>query len=165
MISLNIKDIKQFMNKLLIKDTFDDFLLSEAIIQTSTTLTLDGQINRTFFSDEEYEALTDKSYSTWCSLKPIAFNYIKGSKAPTLMRLVFVYPQELTDKLITDNSIDIQPENINGLFINIKFQDGSLSLTTASSLKIFTLDKALDTVFEKAVRLFLNQAEIPYDEI
>ena len=53
MISLRIKNTKTFMSHLLVKDTFDNFLLSEADIKTSCSHSIDGQINRAFYSDEE----------------------------------------------------------------------------------------------------------------
>ena len=45
------------MSHLLVKDTFDNFLLSEADIKTSCSHSIDGQINRAFYSDEEWETL------------------------------------------------------------------------------------------------------------
>ena len=57
MISLRIKNTKTFMSHLLVKDTFDNFLLSEADIKTSCSHSIDGQINRAFYSDEEWETL------------------------------------------------------------------------------------------------------------
>ena len=53
MISLTIKDTKTFMSHLLIKDTFDNMLLSEAAIVTGNTYNINGSINRSFFSDDE----------------------------------------------------------------------------------------------------------------
>mgnify|MGYP006977389865 CR=1 FL=1 len=51
MISLTIKDTKTFMSHLLIKNTFDNMLLSEAAIVTGNTYNINGSINRSFFSD------------------------------------------------------------------------------------------------------------------
>ena len=57
MISLTIKDTKTFMSHLLIKDTFDNMLLSEAAIVTGNTYNINGSINRSFFSDDELASL------------------------------------------------------------------------------------------------------------
>ena len=51
MISLRIKDTKVFMSQLLIKDTFDRMLLSEATIKTACSYTINGQINKEYYSD------------------------------------------------------------------------------------------------------------------
>ena len=65
MISLRIKDTKVFMSQLLIKDTFDRMLLSEATIKTACSYTINGQINKEYYSDEEWDNLNnnEKSYS------------------------------------------------------------------------------------------------------
>ena len=57
MIALNLLEIKDFMNKLLCTETFDNFLLREATIQSSVTWNLDGAISPAFYSSEELEAL------------------------------------------------------------------------------------------------------------
>ena len=52
MIALSIVEIRDFMNKLLCKETFDNFLLKEAVIQSSVTWSLDGTLVTGFFSKE-----------------------------------------------------------------------------------------------------------------
>ena len=52
MISLMLKDTRTFMSNLLIKDTFDRMLLSEAVISTAHTYTNNGEINKSVFSEE-----------------------------------------------------------------------------------------------------------------
>lgn len=59
MISLRIKDTKVFMSQLLIKDTFDRMLLSEATIKTACSYTINGQINKEYYSDEEWDNLNN----------------------------------------------------------------------------------------------------------
>ena len=44
MISLRIKDTRKFMSHLLVKDTFDNFLLSEASINTSCLHSMKGRL-------------------------------------------------------------------------------------------------------------------------
>ena len=45
MIALQVTSVKTLMNQLLAGDTFDIFLLEEAIISTANTYTIDGHIN------------------------------------------------------------------------------------------------------------------------
>ena len=77
--SINIpsKDIKKFMNCLLVGDTFDKFLLEEASITTFNTFTIDGHVQSDFYSEEELATLPDNTLSTWATIKPICFNLIK----------------------------------------------------------------------------------------
>jgi len=164
MISITVKDIKQFMNKLLVKNTFDTMLVSEAVITMGNTITIDGQINDSFYSDEELKELPSCKYQSWESLRPFVFSLIKGSKVPSLMRIIFVLSEDLTQQLINTHDIDMDPDSVNGLFLNLRYQEDSLVLTTASSVKVFTLDKSLDQAFENYIRNFLEEAEIDFTE-
>ena len=47
------------MSHLLVKDTFDNFLLSEASINTSCLHSIEGKINHSFYSDEEWAELNE----------------------------------------------------------------------------------------------------------
>lgn len=80
MISLTIKDTKNFMSQLLIKETFDTLYISEADISTAITFSINGSINKDYYTNEEYEQLSLKKYSTWSTVKPICFDIIKGKK-------------------------------------------------------------------------------------
>ena len=53
MLSLTIKDTKNFMSQLLIKEAFDGLFLSEAVIKTANSYTISGELNKDFFSEEE----------------------------------------------------------------------------------------------------------------
>ena len=50
MTALNLPEIKEFMNKLLCSETFDHFLLKEAVIKTAVTFTIDGTMDHEFYS-------------------------------------------------------------------------------------------------------------------
>ena len=49
MLALQISSMKQFMNHLLVADTFESFLLEEAVIGTACTFYIDGHVNQEFF--------------------------------------------------------------------------------------------------------------------
>ncbi len=60
MLVLKINDVKNFMNQLLIGQTFDDFSLVEASITTFCSFTIDGKLHRDFF-DSDSKQLADQS--------------------------------------------------------------------------------------------------------
>lgn len=165
MISLAIKDIKQFMSKLLVKDTFDKLLLSEASIVTGNTFFINGEINKSFYTEEEFANLLDKKYSVWASLKPFCFSVIKGNRVPSSLKIIFVLPESSVLQIISDNSSDYELSDINGLFLNIRYQEGALSIVTGTSIRKFTLDKSLDNAFDQYVRKFLSDNEIGFEEL
>ena len=51
MLSVEINDVKGFMGKLLASDTFDQYLILEAVITKANTFTIDGRLNEEYLSD------------------------------------------------------------------------------------------------------------------
>ena len=159
MISLHIKDTKQFMSHLLIKDTWDNFLLSEATLMMANPFTISGEINRSFFTNEEYEALSDKTYMLWSQIKPFCYSIIKGNKVPTAMKIIFVLPKNIETEILTNADSTIAADDIDRLFVNVRYNENGITLITGTCLHTFTLDKTLEHGFDHYIKNFLNQAE------
>ena len=122
MLSLTIKDLKQFMNKLLISDTFDGMCLSEAYICTGCSYTIDGKLNTHFYNEDELNSMPSARYTSWKNIKPFAFSIIKGRKVPELLKITFVLPEAVVAKLILDTDLNFDPDCVNGLFLNVRYQ-------------------------------------------
>lgn len=91
MISLQIKDIKSFMNRLLLQPDFDAFLLVEGTVTTSNTFHIDGHIKPDYYSKEEQEALglMNRRFSLWQEIRPFCLELIKGKRTPLNFRFTF----------------------------------------------------------------------------
>ncbi len=164
MISLKVVDVKAFMNKLLLQNVFDNFWVSEVEVNTSNKFTIQGDLNQGYFSSDELEALDQRTYSTWGELRPIIYQIIKGNRTPTSFKMVFLLSQKNTENVLSKSGLPYKYEDIGGLFLNIRFDQNGLYLLTGTSIKIFTLDKSLDKVWEKDVKTFLKYHEIPCEE-
>lgn len=167
MIALNLLEIKDFMNKLLCTETFDNFLLREATIGSGCIWTVDGSINREFFTAEELEEqdMTEFSYMPFGKLRTQCFNLIKGKRTPSYFKFVFLLsPANLTRTLAQLHST-FSPNDITGMFINLKFQQGKLLLTTGISYRIFSVDKSLEQEWDSLVKRFLKNHEILFEEL
>ncbi|MBQ8857945.1 MAG: hypothetical protein IJ024_07365 [Lachnospiraceae bacterium] len=165
MIALQIQDIKNFMSKLLLSQTFDNFLLVEGTITTYNTFRIDGRVHKDFFTEEEIEerGLSDREFSLWKEVKPFCLELIKGKKTPLGFKFTFQLSKENTAKLLASSGItSIQPENVSGLLINVRFDSNGLSCITATNLNLFTLDKALEHAWDDMVKRFLKQQEISF---
>ena len=166
--SINIPstDIKKFMNCLLVKETFDHFLIEEATVTTYNTFTIDGHIQSDFYSEDELATLPDKTLSTWAVIKPHCFNFIKGSKLPLRFKIVLKASTSYTEKLLNENPCGFSLNDVGGLYINIRYDskrnlsgedtgNASLDCISMASLNIFTMDKTLekawDNVCQKAI--------------
>ena len=156
MLAEQIKDVKKFMTLLLIKDTFDEFLVNEVTITTYNTFRIDGHINRDFYSEDEFNELKDQHLSYWSKIRPICYSLIKGNKTPLYFKIIYALNREQITNIVQQNNISINESDINELFFNIKYENGLLTLTTGCSLKIFTLDKSLENAFDKYILNFIS---------
>lgn len=164
MISLKVADVKVFMNKLLLQNVFDNFLVSEIEVNTANKFTIQGDLNQGFFNRDEVEALEGRTYSTWGELRPIIFQIVKGNRTPLSFKMVFLLSKSNTINVLAKSGLPFRYEDIGGLFLNIRFDQNGLYLITGTSIRVFTLDKSLDKVWEKDVKTFLKYHEIPCEE-
>jgi hypothetical protein len=165
MIALHILDIKDFMAKLLAGNTFDHFLLSEATITTYNTFLVDGKIKKQFYSAEELEnpELSKQTYSYWKTIKPFCFELIKGKKTPLNFKYIFLLSPHNVSRLLEQMDIPMLATEINGLFLNIKYDGTTLSCITGTALNTFTMDKSLEQSWDDMVKKFLTQQNIAFE--
>lgn len=167
MIALDISSIKDFMHKLLCTDTFDHFLLKEATIQTGITWNLEGELNNDFYSSEELDelGLTELSFLPFGQVRAQCFGLIKGKRTPSYFKFVFLLSPENLSRTLQRTHSAFTPEDITGMFINLKFQYGKLLLTTGISYRIFSVNKSLEQEWDSLVKRFLLNHEISFEEL
>lgn len=164
MFACTVSDVRGFMEKLFLKDTFDGFQLVEAVIVTSNTFMIDGHIREEYYTKEEWEELAEKQVSRWGSLRPLCFQMIRGKKSPESMKLVFKMAEGGVEKLLTKSGLPFQVSDVEGLFFNVRYEGQKLILTSGVSMKLFTLDKSLERFWEQRLEGFLKQAEIACEQ-
>lgn len=167
MTALNILEIKDFMNKLLCMETFDNFLLQEATITGSMTWSLDGTLNTDFYSAEELEAagLSGLSFLPFGQVRNHCFQLIKGKRTPTYFKFVFLLSPSNLARTLAQTHSNFTPEDITGCFLNLTFQHGKLLLTTGISYRIFSMDKSLEREWDTLVMRFLKNHAITFEEL
>lgn len=164
MLSLKILDVKSFMGSLLIQKVFDNFLLSEAEITTFAHFSVEGKLNQNFYTEEEKEELKLGRYARWSEIKPYIFSIIKGNKLPAFIKIVMVLSEENTEKLLLQSGTSFKKEEINGLFLNIRYEKETLLITTGTSVSSFTLDKTLEHYWDDSIRRFLKKENIAAED-
>lgn len=167
MIALNLIEVKDFMHKLLCTETFDHFLLREATICGSCTWTFDGTLDTDFYSAEELAArgLTGLSYPPFEQVRTQCFDLIKGKRTPSYFKFVFLLSPANLSRTLAQTHSSFSPADITGLFLNLKFQQGKLLLTTGISYQIFSADKRLEHEWDALVKRFLKNHEITFTEL
>lgn len=161
MISFILPDTKEFMTHLLLSDTFDSFCFIEGEIVTFNTFRIDGFVQKEFFDTKE--GLPEYSY--WKNIREHCFSVIKGKRTPLSFRFVFTLSHPNIKKLIQQNALSISSDDVQGLYMNIKYDGKTLSCITGTSFHTFTMDKTLEHVWDDMVLRFLRQKKIPFETI
>lgn len=164
MTALKVEDIRQFTSSLFIGNVFDRFLMREAQIVTFNTFQIDGHIRKEYYTDQEIQEGHIGELSAWEAIKPVCYGLIKGKKLPGSFQIVLQLGPEQTESFLKKRQLPIRAEQISGLYLNVRYEEGELYCVTGTSVNFFTLDKSLETEWDEAVRLFLKGHKIPYVE-
>lgn len=173
MIAFEIDQVKLFMSHLLLGKAFDHFLVPEVSITTYATFQIDGKLHPAFFSDGTEDAVstpdggmktdsgnTNAKYVCWADLKEHCLAVIRGKHTPLAFHFVFQYPENAAAKLILQESLPVAPEDVRGLYLNCRFQDGRLLITSGTSLAVFDMQKAVERAWDAHLSRFLTQLEL-----
>lgn len=164
MVALKIEDQKTFTAGLFIGTMFDSFLTREASIVTFNSFTVDGRVRQGYYSDEELEQNQIEEYSAWKSIKPFCFSLIKGNRLPESFRIVFLLAPGARERFVTSRTLEILPEQVGGLYMNIQYENGVMSCVTGTSLNVFTMDKSLEREWDEGVKQFFKKQGIAVSE-
>lgn len=166
MLALQITSMKPFMNQLLAGDVFDIFLLEEAIISTANTYTIDGHINRDFFSPEEQNnGAIPYEFQPWSEIKGLCFNLIKGKNTPLYFKFVLHLKPEHTIKLLSAEGSSPDISQLRALILNIKYDGSKAVLTTATAYNTFVPGKETELLWDKKLSKYLSDKGIAFEQL
>ena len=167
MIALQLTDVKTFMNQLLCSELFDRFLLSEASITKDATFTVNGHINPAFYSAEELETegLTGLDILPYSRLRPVCYQLIRGKHTPVSIKFVLTLSPENMKHTLARSDSSFTDNDVKGIFINLAFQNGRLTLTTGISYILFSTDRTLDHEWDGLIKKFLAKNSVSYEEL
>ena len=157
MFSMEITDIRGFMNHLLSKDTFDHFLAVEASIQMAVTYRIDGSWNKDFFDSED---VPSSVYAPWETIRPVMYQLVKGRRLPSSMKIVLTLPQSSLDHLFGRPGEGDYRDEISGVHLNILYSPKRLKVTSGIAGHSFLMDRRPEQVADEALRGFLKKRGI-----
>lgn len=164
MLALQITSLKTLMNQLLAGDTFDIFLLEEAVISTANTYTIDGHINMDFYPLEERNANNvPYEFQTWNELKGLCFNLIKGKRTPIFFKFVFHLKPEKAKALLEQQSSSLNSDILKAMVLNIRYDSTKAIITTGTAYHTFVMDKEADIIWDKTLMKYLSDKGISYE--
>ena len=160
MILLSISEVKEFMSKLLLSETFDPFLFIEGEIVTFNTFSMNGRLQKDFF---DKDMVPDRTYSLWKDMREYCFSIIRGKRTPLRFKFVFGLSKPNIEKLLKQQGLAFSPNNVQGLYLNISYDGTSLKCVTGTSMNLFTMDKSLEEAWDKMVQKFFMRKEIGFE--
>lgn len=165
MILCKIKDKKDFIGKLLASECFDSFLLKEASIHGFVPYQIDGHINKSFFHGDDLNTngYLAYEYAQWKDIRPVCFDLIKGKRTPTKFMFVLYLKPEAVNAMFEKAGLSLENSLVQNLILNIRFEQGEMSITTGVDYSGFTLDKQGEQLWDTTTRKFLDKKEIEYE--
>ncbi len=162
MVALKVEDIKQFTSGLFIGSLFDKFQVREAEIVTFNAFHMDGRIRPGYYTKEETEEKGIGEYSVWESVKPVCFSLIKGKRLPGSFQIVLQLGKKQLESFLAGRQVPVRADQIGGMYLNIRYENGELYCVTGTSVNFFTLDKSLDMEWDEAMKEFFRKKGIPF---
>lgn len=166
MLILKINDVKNFMNQLLIGQTFDDFSLVEASITTFSCFTIDGTLRRDFF-DSDSKQLSSQSapYCPWKELKSYCYSIIRGKLPPLHFRIIFQLSPCQLNQIHPAFSDAIVVPSVRGLNLNLQYKNHELFCTSGISSDSFLLDKSPELTWDSFITDYFITHQINFDRL
>lgn len=160
MIALSLTEVKECMSKLLLSETFDSFLFIEGEIVTFNTFTMDGYLKKEFFEKGESP---EREYALWKEVRDYCFSLIKGKHTPLSFKFILGLSDSNVAKLLSQQKLDFKPQDVRGLYINLKYDGQHLQCVTGTAMNLFTMDKSLEQAWDQMVQKYFIQKEIAFE--
>lgn len=162
MLALQITSMKQFMNQLLMQDTFDLFLLEEAAVTGACTYEIDGTSHKEFYGEDDPSSYPTGNYDfvTWKSVRGLVFDLIKGKHTPLSFKFVLHLMPEHVSSILSAGNCAVSPNDVKAFVLTIRYDGTKTLLTTGTAFHTFLLDKEPDVLWDNALLKYLNKKEI-----
>ena len=137
MITVQIPNVKEFMQKLLLTPTFDDWGFQGADVYALTQYSISGTLNGKYLTEEERSS-RERTEIKYKEIRSILTSIVRGGRTPSQMKIVLVCPSSLLGDHVSAFA--------ESYLMNIYFKEGVLMAAGAISMKTFTMDRS-DAVF------------------
>lgn len=161
---IKILQVKKFMEALLLQEAFDLFDLQSAKVATYNTFTIDGRVHAEFYGEEKEEH--PEVFSSWKQMRGLVKDLIRGKHTPLSFLLVLRLKEEEEQKVLSLTEEEKERmKNTYGFVLSIKYQDGSITLTTGVEYKVFTMDREAEGRWDAALPPLLSRKAISFEEM
>lgn len=164
--AFQIKELKNFMTKLLATDIFDCFLLAEATITTYNTFVIDGHLVKDFFTGDinDDTTLSLQEFSEWKDMRSLCFDLIKGKRTPVNFKFILHLKPALIKNILKQGESALSLSDIKSFVLNLKYDGSSLTCITGTAFHNFVPDKTPDRLWDEYVTQFFIEKEISFEQ-
>jgi len=145
---MDIAAVKGFMGKLLREDILDKFEVRGVELSLNIRISINGVLES---PDANEEGPVSPGYISWETLRPMVYDIIKAGAKPRQIKIIFSYKAE---------DVKAIHPNAAALFLNMVYENDTVSFTTATAQREFALDKSLDDSWDEWVRGFFVSKNI-----
>ena len=161
MISLIIKQQKEFTKRLFLENTFDSFEVIQCIFRTHVTYRIDGQTLKDYYgTGDETAGIPD--YISWEKIRPICFSMIKGNRLPLSFHISLKANEAMMKEVSESFDLNTLGSVPDGLVWNVFYKDGLMRITTSVSYSQFSPDKSAENIWDKYFIALMDFHEIDY---
>ncbi|MBP3729333.1 MAG: hypothetical protein J6H18_03605 [Lachnospiraceae bacterium] len=157
MVGLSIQSVRDFSLHLFVRNSFDEYLLSEARFTTDFFTCFEGRCQRALPAQDEPFA-----YVCWRQIKPFAYRLIQGKVLPESFFVSLIYPKDKTLEFISRHDLSAEMKDLPLLFLNLRYQQGKLLLTNGISEKVFRPEMRTPSLWDKEVIRILEDLSLAY---
>ena len=128
------------------------------------TTTIDGHLNKSFYSEEELEdlSLTGEDFLPWSLVRPFCLQLIKGKRTPLQMKITFSLSNKNIQNVAASVKLPFPAEAIKGLLVNFRYDGKQITASTATNVNVFSMDKSLEQEWDRLFEIFLKKNNITF---
>lgn len=158
-------DTKKCTNALFLQSVFDSFYFIEGNITTFNLYQIDGRLKKEFFKQglDSDGQIPEREYALWKEQREFCFSLIKGKRTPLNFKFVFSLSTPNMMRLVAQEGLSYSEKDVQGLYLNFKYDGTLLTCTTGTSMNLFTLDKSLEQAWDKMAQRIFAKQEIPFE--
>lgn len=158
-------DTKKCTNALFLQSVFDSFYFIEGAITTFNHFQIDGRLKKEFYRQglEAESQVPERDFALWKEQREFCFSLIKGKRTPLNFRFVLSLSTPNVMRLVAGEQLSFTEKDIQGLYLNFKYDGQHLTCTTGTSMNLFTMDKTLEQAWDKMAQRIFAKYEIPFE--
>ncbi len=138
---------KASMSHLLLKPTFHHFSFIEGEVTTFNKFHIDGRLFKDFFDEAP-----ERQYSDWKEVQEYFLSVIRGKRTPLNFKIILSLARKNFPAFLSSCNLSFRPEEIQGLYLNLRYEENQLKCVTGTSMNLFTMDKSLEEEWDQHVR-------------